>query len=514
MQSLAAKFFRLFAGLDRSYGRYSVPPGAKPDAKGKLHDRTWAKTVHGKLTQELFEGHLKGDFGLGVVPIRDDATCVFGAIDIDDYKKVDFKVIVADLIRFRLPLIPCRTKSAGAHLYLFMSRPASAELVRSKLMEWAVLLGHPGVEIFPKQTKLASTKDDGSWINLPYQSGKRSTRYAFNPDLTAMTPEEFAECAERFAVSPEELDAFVPPKQEDDGLGDFLLGAPPCLQTLSKKGFGDWQNNGLFNLGVYLRKRFGDGWEAKLDEYNRKLMNPPVGHSDVAAIAKSVAKKNYSYMCKQEPICGVCNRQLCLTREFGVGGLGDDPGVTFGELVKLETDPPTYIWDVDGARIELTVEDLMDQRRFQKLVITKLNKWPSMVRPATWQKIVRESLTRLEIIEVPFDATKEGQFWVHVQRFCTSKVRGRSLDELLMGKPYSDKDGRTYFCAADLFQYMAQHKFNGVTEKDVFKWMRKRGVEHHEKVLKGKFMNYWSLPSFPEQTEPHDVPKPPPTEKM
>lgn len=517
--TLAEKFLRLFAGLDRSHGRYVVPAGAKPDAQNKLHDPKWAWTVHEPLTLSLWEQHLKGALGLGVVPIRDDATCLFGAIDVDphdakgNYVPMDLVALVALVTKLELPLVVCRTKSGGAHLYMFLSEPCTAELVRAKLMEWSVALGHTGSEIFPKQTRLAGPKDDGSWINIPYQGGERSTRYAIGADGASLTPTEFVKLAAAQALSKDELSMFE--LAPDADYGDLLEGAPPCIQTLAKKGFGGYENTGMFNVAVYLRKRYGDEWEMHVDEYHRRVMDVPVPTKGLQDIVKSVGKKSYSYTCKQEPICGVCNRQLCLTREHGVGGLGDDPGVVFGELVKIETDPALYIWDVNGARLELTVEDLMDQRRFHRLVILKLDVWPSMVKANAWLEIVRDKLSRVTVTTVPEDATKEGQFWVHVQRFCTSKVRGKSMDELLLGKPYSDpKTGRTYFCSADLFTYLTQHRFSGGTEKDVYKWLRKRDVEHHFSNLKGKGLNYWSLTSFPEQTEEHTVPRGAIPEKM
>lgn len=519
--TLAEEFHRLFAGLERSHGRYVVPAGAKPNAQNKLHDTKWAVTVHERVTVTTWELHLAGTSGLGVVPIRDDATCVFGAIDLDphdakgNYVPMDLPALAASVVRLGLPLVACRTKSGGAHLYLFLKEPVPADVVRSRLLEWAVALGHPGSEIFPKQTRLASEKDDGSWINMPYQSGARSTRYALHDDGTAMTPEEFIATADRTAITKAELIAFVMPPDEE--FGDLLEGAPPCLQTLAKQGFGNWEQNGLFNIAIYLRKRYPDNWESRIIEYNQKVLDVMAPFDVVRSTIKSVAKKSYSYMCKQEPICGVCNRQVCLSREFGIGTGGgeDDPGVVFGEILKLETEPPTYIWDVNGARLELSVDDLMDQRRFHKLVINTLSIWPSMVKAGAWQDIVRERLSRLTTAQVPEDATKEGQFWVHVQRFCTSRTRGRSMDELLLGKPYTDVAvGRTYFCSADLFQYLTQHRFSGATEKDVYRWLRDREVEHHFSILKGKGLNYWSLPAFQEQTEPHGVPRGAPPEKM
>jgi hypothetical protein len=246
--------------------------------------------------------------------------------------------------------------------------------------------------------------------------------------------------------------------------------------------------------------------------YNQRFMDPPLGLSELNAVVKSVSKKNYTYMCKQEPICSVCNRAVCLTRKYGVGG-GDDPGVVFGRLVKIETEPPTYFWDVDGRRLEITVEELLDQRKLQRTIVAKLDKLPSLVKPSTWAGIIRERLETIEVVSVPEDATHAGQFWLHVERFCTGRVRGRSMDELLLGKPY-EEHGRIYFCSSDLMQYLAQHRFNSCSEKDVFKWLRDRGVEHHQKNIKGRHLNCWSVPAFKRQTEEYAVPRAQPPEVM
>lgn len=508
--SLAEKFSRLFAGLERSHGIYVVPQGAKPNEEGKLHSRDWARTVAAPVTLPMWADHISGKIGLGIVPIRDDATCVFGAIDVDVYP-LDLLELRKRIEDLNLPLIVCRTKSGGAHLYLFLQTSAPAELVRGKLMEWSVVLGFPGVEVFPKQTRLASEQDAGSWINIPYQAGDLSLRYAIGPEGTALTTAEFADLANDTAITPDELQALELPA--DATGGDWFEDAPPCLQTLAVRGFGTWNNTGTFNIAVYLRKRHGEGWEEHLAGYNREFMSAVMGGRELSGVIKSVNKKSYSYQCKQEPLCGVCNKQVCLTRKFGVGGMTDDPGVVFGELVKLETEPVTWLWDVNGARIELTSNDLMSQIKFHELAISKLSIWPTMVKASVWQEIVREKMVAALNVSVPAEGTKRGQFWAHVAKFCTSRVRGKSLDELLMGKPYTE-NGRTYFCSTDLIQYLAQHRFEGRNEKDVYKWLRDGGVMHHFGNIKGKGLNYWSVPAFPEQTEEHSVPRAPVPEKF
>lgn len=510
---LARQFYARFAGLARAHGRYTLPTGARANDKGKVEaPENQRVTVAQPLTVELWERHLAGTYGLGVVPIRDDATCVFGAIDVDVYSGLDLNKLSSECARIGFPLVVCRTKSGGAHLYLFTSAPVPAELVHRKLGEWAVALGYPGVEIFPKQTKLASERDFGNWINMPYHGGDRSLRYAVHGGAS-LKPDEFLKLAKRMAVSEAELEAIVTPQDDDD---EMLTEGPPCLQVLAKRGFPEGtRNNAMFNLLVYLKKRYPEGWEGMAEEVNGRYMEPPLGAQEVTGLVRSLGKKTYGYKCKDQPIVQCCNRGVCLTRDFGVSGGSNDPGVVFGALVKLETDPPTWIWSVDGARLELDTEDLVDQKRFQKKCIDTLNKMPTMIKAKKWHEIITESLGKLEITAVPDDATRGGQLMVHLQRFCTGRVQGRSLDELLMGKPFTDPEvARTFFCSSDFLQYLQQHRVNGVSEKELYTWLRDHGVEHHRQKLKGKTTSYWSLPQFERQTEDFATPRIPKQEQM
>lgn len=507
MRTVAERFFHLFQGLDRAHGAYVIAQGAKPNAKGKLEGA--AKTEHVGPSVELWELHLDGKRGLGIVPIMDNNCCHWGAIDIDVYDGLDHVQLEKEVRSLKLPLHVCRTKSGGAHLYLFMREEAPATLVREKLMQWAVALGFSGVEVFPKQTRLASKNDNGNWINMPYFDGRSpyGTRYCIRDGKAIADPENFLLVAEGTALSVAELtDIGVPTDQQID---ELLLEAPPCLQSLAKRGFpAGTRNNALFNMAVYLRKRYEDDWQQYLDRLNQRFMDPPLGHKEVAQIVKSVNKKTYNYRCADQPIASACNRQICLTREFGVGGGSDDPGVTFGQLIKLETAPPIWIWDVDGARIELTTPQLMDQGRFQARAIEELNKWPNHIKPSKWLELVRGKLEQVQLVPVPLDATLEGQVWLHLERFCTGKAQARSRDELLMGKPWTDPDGgRTYFCSSDFLDYLQRHRVGKIEERKLFSWFRKGGMEHHSFNLKGRFINCWSIPKFVSQIEEFDTPR-------
>jgi len=187
---LAARFHALFAGLERSHGVFWHLDKERED--GKLTSSRQPETILEPVTDALWMEHLAGRNGLGIVPIREDSTCKFGAIDIDVYDGLDHAAIAGVLVERNMPLIPCRSKSGGCHIYLFTKEPVSAESMRTKLSEIAALLGHGGSEIFPVQAKLAE-KDFGSWLNVPYYNVAETTRYAVRPDGESLSAEQFLE---------------------------------------------------------------------------------------------------------------------------------------------------------------------------------------------------------------------------------------------------------------------------------------------------------------------------------
>ena len=186
---LAENFYNLFSGLDRAYGRYDLDT----DQSGVKRSGT-ARTIAEKLTLQQWELHLEGKQGLGVVPIRDDAKVLWGAIDIDEY---DLDVDTLSKSLGTSPFIPCLTKSGGIHLYVFFKKATSAKLVVNKLREITSALGKPSAEIFPKQIKLVTDRGDvGNWINMPYFGGKRTTRYAIYNGEHITNPEDFLKLAD------------------------------------------------------------------------------------------------------------------------------------------------------------------------------------------------------------------------------------------------------------------------------------------------------------------------------
>ena len=501
--SLAARLWELFRGLDRAHGKYAPRVAARPGEKVPGS----ALTIRSPVTVELWQAHLDGRYGLGVVPIRENSTASWGAIDVDVYTGLDHKKMAADVTRLAIPVIVARTKSGGAHLYLFLSEPAPAELVRGRLMEWSVALGYAGVEIFPKQAQLTDSENDlGNWLNMPYYAGERTTRYALASDGQLLTTEQFVAAAEAARLTVAELRA----RQivVDARVTDLLAEGPPCLQSLSIHGFPQGtRNNAMFNIAVYLRKRFSDDWADHLEEYNEKFMQPPLTRREIVAIRRSVGKRAYNYKCNDQPICQACSRQICLSRRFGVGGDDEDPGVVFGDLVQVITEPDvSYIWDVDGVRIEFSnSRQILDQRMFHQLAMDRVKKLPNFVSEKVWRGIVREKLAKAEVIVPPQDTTPGGQLFEHLRTFVNQKTQARELDELLLGRPYTNGVD-SCFRLRDFIDHLKRYRVSGFNEKELYNWLRRIGAKSANERLKGQSVRFWKIETPDRQTENFKVP--------
>jgi hypothetical protein len=497
----AKDFMALFHGLERAHGAYQIKTSGENKDGKKVDGR--AVTRKEPVTEELWERHLTGKSGLGIVPIMDDSTCNFGAIDIDVYKDLDVKDILTAIDRDDMPLVCCRTKSGGLHCYLFVSSPVPAALMKEKLSMLAAALGFGDAEIFPKQTEILYERGDiGQWINMPYYDAKNTVRYAYalgqEGQPETMPAEDFIGHAKKKKVSPKELAAY-----SLKTVGDISDG-PPCLQYLiTKKLQHGNRNDGLFNIGVYLKRSRPMEWKALLDEYNAKFFDPSLPSTEVHGIIKNLERKEYQYACDKNPMKPHCDKTLCQTREYGVGASGS---LKLTGLVKHDSRPPVWFVDVEGfGRLELSTEDLQMQGRFQRRCIEALNTMPPALKEPVWRTIIDELLSGAIIVEAPPDASPKGLLFEYLERFCTSRAQARSRDELLLGKPWTD-EGYHYFRMMDFMAYLERQRFYEYKVHQISAIMKDTGAESAFMNIKGKGINTWKISEFKKMEGKFSVP--------
>ena len=142
------KFKSIFLGLEIAYGQYQ--PGERGDS-GKQKGKAFI--VRGQVTDELWQNHLEGKGpALGIIPITQDNSCRWGCIDIDEYN-FDHTSFVKSIRDHKLPLIVCRSKSGGAHVFLFTKENIPASLMQSKLKKWQSYLGMKGQKFFQNKQR-------------------------------------------------------------------------------------------------------------------------------------------------------------------------------------------------------------------------------------------------------------------------------------------------------------------------------------------------------------------------
>jgi len=480
---MVKRLMDLFAGLDRAHGQYLL--GVEND-KGKIGGRGITKST--PVTLDLWQKHIDGTQGLGIIPIKDDGTCSWACIDIDDHT-INLKKLEAKIIELKIPALVCRSKSGGAHVFSFFATPIEAKTAREHLCTWAAFLGYGGCEVFPKQIKLANKDDVGNWLNMPYFEAENTLRYC----LKAGKPielEEFLDRAESMRIEEKDLHAVSLP--EPDG----LEGAPPCLTMLTTQGFPTGsRNEGLFNMGVYARLRWPDEWEDKLEAMNHEFMDPPLKSGEVMTIIKSLGRKEYYYRCNDFPLRPVCNKSACLKCRYGVGSDKEGVEVQLGSLTKIDSDPPQWIIELEGLRVQVSTSDLMDQGRFKRIVFERLHIMPKRYKPAEWDRILTDLGENVEIIEAPKDAGPAGQLMELLWEYLEGSNQAKSRDDLVLNKIWKDVDARRiYFRGPAFMRFLDRKHFRDLKSHQINALLRAQAdASHGQFQLKNRCIQWWSV---------------------
>ena len=416
------KFKNIFKGLERAHGCTKV---ATPTENGvKVKGQSFV--VRQPVTDDLWLKHLQGSQSLGIIPINEDNQCVWGCVDIDSYAGFDHKKLINKIKQFNLPLVVCRSKSGGAHVFLFSEKPVDAERMRDKLTEIKTLLGYGGSEVFPKQIKLKSQDDTGNFLNLPYFNGDDTTRYAFKDDGTAATLEEFYE------IFSNKKQLYVDLVKVQRPQSEFSDG-PPCIELMAINRIPEGgRNNAMFHYGVYAKKKWPSEWKSRLTMFNISASETPLSESEIDIIKRQHDKKEWGYKCNDTPMCNLCDKKLCKTRKYGIGEELVFP--LLADLQKIKLEKPYYYLNVDGERLHLeNVKYLKQQSLFQEACMEQLDFKPPTVKPRDWDMIINPLMKNHEPVEPPEGVTTADQLRNHLEEFCLNRHIGSDVTDLKKG---------------------------------------------------------------------------------
>ena len=480
------KFKQIFEGLKIAYGQYQKGERGENGKQGGK-----AFIVRGNVTDDLWENHLKGEGpALGIIPITENNTCRWGCIDIDEYN-FNHLVLITNIRKLKLPLIVCRSKSGGAHVFLFTKEFISASLMQSTLKNISKILGYEGCEIFPKQTEiLVERGDTGNFLNLPYYNGTKGLRYAIDDNGSSCTLEEFYKLYDIYSCTKEQVQKI---KIEEEKIEEVFLSGPPCLNKLASTGFGEGsRNNALFNIAVYYKQANPDTWEDEIVKANMKYMNPPLSNNEVQQLIKSVSRKGYDkYRCKDAPINSVCQSGLCRTKKFGVG-FGEEQMPILGNLTKYTSNPPQWFLNVGEKRIELKTEQLYSPALFAIACLDQANLVIPIPKPKDWKQYYLKPLldNGLEEVEPLESLDPINQLTGLLQDWTTNRQSARTMEDIFNKLPYTDDNKEfTYFRMDDFYAFLKKN--NWETDKiktgNLLKRLQNVFVEEIRKNIKKQY---------------------------
>jgi hypothetical protein len=489
MELAAKRFAEMFRGRESAYGTMSL------DAEGKKRVKTHAAPV----PDGAYLRHLQGDGPfLGIVPIDESNRCYFGAIDVDD-DGVDLHELEAKIVGLGLPLVVCRSKSGGAHLYCFVLHPVAAKIMQGALQRMRGLLGHEKnangmpVEVFPKQTTLAP-HEQGNWINLPYYDHLSTNRYAVTGGKILVLDDFFQ------LVTIRTTDEATLLQWVDPSFGPFADG-PICLQTLhTSNGFAQGgRNTGLFNVGLFFKLSQPESWADALREYNTIHLNEPLPAQELEQMIAGLEKREYAYTCSQHPLEGACKKAPCRKQPFGIGyfakkfKLSKMPGLA--NLVRVNTEPARWRLDISGRTVEVDTETLNSPTRFKNLCLEKASIVIPMLKQQEWDDLVTNLLETLQTEEAPAEASDKGLLLTYLSDFLRPRDKSQSIEDVMLGRPARDDDGRVYFRAPDFYEFLKQRRFARFNTNEIYTLLeRNAGLGQSTRTIKGARVSLFHVP--------------------
>lgn len=503
----AERFARLFRGFETRFGRYVIS-GQEPS--GKLTGQ--AKTIHQAVTLEDYANHLDKKAGVGVIPLTEDNQVHFAALDIDVYP-----ISHGELARKLedLPVLVTRSKSGGAHVWLFCETGAPASIVRDVLKHWASELGYGGCEVFPKQSERAGPEDVGNWINLPYFGDTRTGLGVVKKDNTKQTQDldletwlAVAEDCAKFVTTAWLMEHAPKVRAQRDTSGDApdWQDGPPCLQRLlvgnpnaKKEALRSPQlseggrNTAFFNAATYLLRKYGnaDAVREVLVEVNG-TNNFGLKVREIETAIKS-AQKDYGYQCQTSPLCDFCSRGLCLKRRYGVGSNTKDLSVEISGMTVIETDPVTYAFNVDGIRVRVEGDTLLAQSQLRRVLLDASGKvFPPMKEDAFYD-LIQGYVNSGTRIEGPPGADQDSELHEHVAAFLQRK-KSTKPERYHTGSVYwDDEEKYAYFKFQEASKWLVQNRVKA-TRNDLTFFLQNIGAEHTNTSLGGRSARPWRIP--------------------
>lgn len=497
---LVDDFKTYFKSRENVVGQFKPDEQKEGSDSAKIKGSAWTEKRRYGIND--VREHIEGITNLGLSPLLKDNTCYWAAIDIDKYP---FNIKKFSIKYKSLPVVPCRTKSGGMHLYFFFTKKQKALHVKKWLEKLVYLLDFEGlglknstrskIEVFPKQIKV-SENAQANWISLPYfANGVR--QYAVYKGQKILIDHFFN------VIKDNLISNF-----EEDILNKLIFhDAPPCLQVMAlekvKKGNRD---TFLFNTAYFLKQKYPDDWKELLQKINQDYLHSPMELSEIMnKIIPQHEKSDIFYQCKTA-LTSFCLDKECKTRKYGCGRK-NEPVTLIGTLTKVLTNPVSWQIDVNGVVIDLDgTENLINQNLFRLKCVEKLHLFPAKMKQDDWEIIIQEKLENVLITKAPEDADVDAQFWRALKSYALTQSKLDDISQISRGKVYFDGQNN-YFKSSDFSIFLKENKrIYNYPDNKIYTMFAGKGLKKVKKRINPtQTPNLWVLPKYPEQDETENL---------
>ena len=250
----------------------------------------------------------------------------------------------------------------------------------------------------------------------------------------------------------------------------------------------------MFQLGVYLRQRYPEKLESKLDYYNTKYFSPPLPSREVLTILKQVEDKKYFYRCEDPMFKSVCEKIKCQTMKFGVGNSASND---ITSLKKWVSDNPMYEVTHNGKVIILTLDQLANHGEYRKAAIAQANESPRPIAPAVWSDIVDNLLKSMgegDYIMMPGEVTAKGQFLDQLKIFLENNGGAKDRQDVLQGMVY-EHEGFLFFKPQSFRDFLKMKRFTKMSDSHQYKIFSEFNGNTAKLRVGTKSEHVWKIPA-------------------
>ena len=142
------------------------------------------------------------------------------------------------------------------------------------------------------------------------------------------------------------------------------------------------------------------------------------------------------------------------------------------------------------------------------MCVAQINRFPVTVNQRAWQTKIQTLLDNVTVVEVPPDATLEGEFEDLLFSFCCERARGTDREDILQGISVWVED-RVFFQVKDVRKHLQANDFTSYGSNKIT--LRLQDMTAHKTFwrVRNKGVHVWSLPQSMFEGEEQPLALPP-----